>query len=158
MTALDQIRAIGYRVTAEGENLKLTWQGRGKPPAEQVRPLLDELRQRKAEALAALTGPESNPAPEPEHQAFIHQAQALFPGSREIPRGEWTLEDKFQFCLAKCRRIAGSPTTREGVDRVSLRLLAALFTAERNIKEQGGDPLALEGIRYAQRRLGFDPN
>jgi len=156
LNLLGDLKGKGLLITAEAG--KVVVKSPDPKVLDEARPLLEELRQRKTEVLEALAGSEPNPEPEPDHQAFIHQARDLFPGSREISRVEWTLEDKFQFCLDRCRRIAGNPTTREGLERVNLRLLAALFTSERIVKEQGGDPLTLEGIRYAQRRLGFGGN
>ena len=55
---LDRLRDIGYKVTASGDRLRCRWQGPGKPDPSVVRPLLDELRERKAEALASIRGEE----------------------------------------------------------------------------------------------------
>jgi len=51
MELLQKLRKIGYQITLEGANLRLTWQGEGSPDPAMVRPLLEELKQRKEEAV-----------------------------------------------------------------------------------------------------------
>ena len=63
MEVLTRLREIGYRVQAEGDRIKCHWQGEGKPDSETVRPLLEELRQQKAEALKTLREETAGPAP-----------------------------------------------------------------------------------------------
>ena len=61
METIVRLRKMGFRVRAEGGKIKVKWAGSGKAP--DVAPLLDELRERKAEALAALRGEERPPRP-----------------------------------------------------------------------------------------------
>ena len=56
MNTLSRLRAIGYQIQVEGEEIVCRWEGSGRPEAAQVRPLLEELRQHKAEAIEELTG------------------------------------------------------------------------------------------------------
>ena len=63
MDALTKLRDMGYLIRAEGDQIRCSWQGPGKPDPATVRPLLDELRERKAEALAILRGEASKPKP-----------------------------------------------------------------------------------------------
>ena len=51
MNTLSRLQAAGYQVQLEGEEIICRWQGPGKPDAAKVRPLLEELRQHKGEAL-----------------------------------------------------------------------------------------------------------
>ncbi len=52
-TTLSQLRAMGYQIEAEGEDVAYRWTGPGDPP-EEARTLLAELARHKTEALAAL--------------------------------------------------------------------------------------------------------
>jgi hypothetical protein len=54
MNVVKQLRLLGYRVTAKGADLALTYYGAGQPDPARVRPLLEELRQHKAEAITYL--------------------------------------------------------------------------------------------------------
>ncbi|OGG46692.1 MAG: hypothetical protein A3F84_25155 [Candidatus Handelsmanbacteria bacterium RIFCSPLOWO2_12_FULL_64_10] len=63
MDALTKLRDMGYLVRAEGDQIRCSWQGSGKPDPSVVRPLLNQLRDRKAEALAELRGEASQPKP-----------------------------------------------------------------------------------------------
>ena len=61
---LDRLRSLGYEVRVEegstGTKLKLLWRGSGnRPPMSVVRPLIEELRARKEEVVAALRAPSS---------------------------------------------------------------------------------------------------
>lgn len=94
------------------------------------------------------------PAPAGDHQGFLYQAQDLFPGSQVIPREEWSLEDKFQAYVVKCRRIAGNPATPEALADFRLGIQCALIVAE----AMTSNPVTFKGIRYAQVRLGYLPN
>lgn len=61
MRLLDDLRALGFEVEAIGERVRVRHQA--PTPPEAARPLLEELRRRKPEVLAALTMPEGQPAP-----------------------------------------------------------------------------------------------
>jgi hypothetical protein len=54
MQALAKLREVGYSVTLDNDTLRLQWIGQGQPDAAIVRPLLNELRNHKAEALQYL--------------------------------------------------------------------------------------------------------
>ena len=54
MKTLESLEKSGYSVRLDGQEIKLTYQGQGVPDAAQVRPLLDDLRQHKPEALQFL--------------------------------------------------------------------------------------------------------
>ena len=54
MDILDKLRKAGYRVRAEGDKVKATWQGEGKPDPDTVRPLIAELKAHKGAILEAL--------------------------------------------------------------------------------------------------------
>lgn len=98
---------------------------------------------------------QASPGPDPasEHESFLRQAQATFPGSQVIPREAWSLEDKFHVYVARCRRIAGNPTTPEALADFNLGILCALIVAE----AMTTNPATMKGIRYAQGRLGYIP-
>jgi len=51
MLVLQQLEGMGYKITLEGTNLRLTWHGEGNPDPATVRPLLEELKRRKEEAV-----------------------------------------------------------------------------------------------------------
>ena len=62
MKTLSRLQAAGYQVQLEGEEIVCRWLGPGKPDAAQVRPLLEELRQHKDEALQSLKQAQDLPA------------------------------------------------------------------------------------------------
>ncbi|NWF91926.1 MAG: hypothetical protein HXY46_03350 [Syntrophaceae bacterium] len=49
--ALGRLRAIGYRVVLDGENLRYTYQGKHLPPPDQIIPLIEVLKIHKAEII-----------------------------------------------------------------------------------------------------------
>ena len=55
IAAIIELQQLGYEVQADGDHVRLRWRGEGRPPRDQVVPLLNEVKQRKAEVLAALT-------------------------------------------------------------------------------------------------------
>jgi hypothetical protein len=57
IAAIIALQQLGYEVQADGDQLRLRWRGEGKPPRDQVVPLLNEVKRRKVEILAALTTP-----------------------------------------------------------------------------------------------------
>jgi hypothetical protein len=58
IATLVELRRLGYEVQVGGDQVRLRWRGEGRPPRDQVLPLLEEVKRRKAEVLAALTRPE----------------------------------------------------------------------------------------------------
>ena len=66
MEVQTRLREIGYTLAADGENIKCSWRGAGKPDPNTVYPLLEELRSHKAEALAALREETAEPSPYPD--------------------------------------------------------------------------------------------
>ncbi len=60
MLILQQLREAGYIVDLQSEEIKLTWNGAGKPDPGQVKPLLVELKEHKQEAIAYLRAQHSN--------------------------------------------------------------------------------------------------
>ena len=54
MSAIEELRSTGYEVHLEGDDIAFRWTGPGQPDADRVRPLLDEVRQHKEEAVAQL--------------------------------------------------------------------------------------------------------
>jgi hypothetical protein len=52
------LQQLGYEVQVDGDHLRLRWRGEGNPPRDRVVLLLQEVRRRKAEVLAALTTPQ----------------------------------------------------------------------------------------------------
>ncbi|MBS4032640.1 MAG: hypothetical protein KGZ63_14660 [Clostridiales bacterium] len=52
LSLLKKLQEIGYRVTLDGECLRLLWTGSGKPDPATINPLLSELRMRKSEAVS----------------------------------------------------------------------------------------------------------
>jgi hypothetical protein len=54
MQTVTALLRLGYHLSADGSNIRFRYQGPGNPSAE-AKPLIEELRSRKAEALAALT-------------------------------------------------------------------------------------------------------
>jgi hypothetical protein len=55
---LEALQELGYEVQVNGDHVRLRWRGDGQPPRERVVPLLEEVKRRKAEVLAAFTRPE----------------------------------------------------------------------------------------------------
>lgn len=76
MNPLISIQAAGYSATLEGDNIRLRFVGEGEPDAATVRPLLDELRAWKSEAITYLQA--LKPAPE-EPQAGLVTPLAAAP-------------------------------------------------------------------------------
>ena len=56
MTVLACLRALGYNIELEREEIVCRWQGTGMPEAGAVGPLIEELREHKAEAVEWLRG------------------------------------------------------------------------------------------------------
>ena len=54
MDVVARLREAGYWVRVEGDRIKCSWQGQGKPDPDTVKPLIDELRQHRAEVLETL--------------------------------------------------------------------------------------------------------
>jgi hypothetical protein len=50
------LQALGYDIALEGEEIVCRWLGVGPPEASEVRPLIEELREHKAEAVDWLRG------------------------------------------------------------------------------------------------------
>ena len=50
-TLLNQLTRAGYKITVKSDELLLTYTGEGQPDADQVQPLIDELKEKKAEAI-----------------------------------------------------------------------------------------------------------
>ncbi|MSS72857.1 MAG: hypothetical protein EXS64_15390 [Candidatus Latescibacteria bacterium] len=61
-TVLFRLRTMGYNIQTEGREIIYRWQGLGKPDPASVLPLLEEMRLRKAEALAVLEDVEERSA------------------------------------------------------------------------------------------------
>jgi hypothetical protein len=62
MDAVEALKRLGYHLEADGSNIRFRYTGPGRPPAD-ARPLIEELRQRKPEALAHLQGQGGQPLP-----------------------------------------------------------------------------------------------
>jgi hypothetical protein len=62
MHVVHALKRLGYYLEADGANIRFRYLGGGQPPAS-AKPLLEELRARKTEALAALLGTASEPVP-----------------------------------------------------------------------------------------------
>lgn len=73
MQLLRELEELGYEVAFEGNNIRLTWRGQGKPDPATVKPLLDELKRRKEEAIRWLAPRQ----PEPDYKAEAEKAQEL---------------------------------------------------------------------------------
>ncbi len=54
MTLISKLKNLGYELCIDGEKLKYRYTLPGDPPADKVKPLLDELREHKAEVIAQL--------------------------------------------------------------------------------------------------------
>lgn len=61
MLLLQQLKEAGYIISLQGDDLKLTWTGDGKPDPDQVKPLFAELKERKQEALIYLRSQQEQP-------------------------------------------------------------------------------------------------
>ena len=92
MKTLSRLQAAGYQVQLDGEEIVCRWRGPGKPDAAQLRPLLEELRQHKGEALQSLKQAQELPAhvgdwPEEWLETYIERAGIMeFDGG--LPRLE----------------------------------------------------------------------
>ena len=54
MKLLDELKAIGYKVTLKGDKIRATYILPGNPPVDRIKPLLDELRNHKEEVITHL--------------------------------------------------------------------------------------------------------
>lgn len=63
MSVLTYLESLGYQVELKGNDIRLSYQGAGKPDPEQVRPLLRELRDHKPEAIRELQKGNGRPQP-----------------------------------------------------------------------------------------------
>ena len=54
MRAIIEIQAIGYRIDLMGDEIRLVWDGEEDPEPQRIRPLLEEIKVRKGEALEYL--------------------------------------------------------------------------------------------------------
>lgn len=54
MKYIEKLRAAGYKVRLKGDHVICTWCGKGQPDPQKVRPLLEELKANKEEALRYL--------------------------------------------------------------------------------------------------------
>jgi len=59
MNALNKLKELGYEVRLEGDGLSLVWKAPGRPDPSRIRPLLEEVRARKAEAVRCLSEEQS---------------------------------------------------------------------------------------------------
>lgn len=73
MQLLRQLEEVGYQVALVGDNVRLTWRGVGKPDPAIVRPLLEELKRRKEEAIRWLASRQQ----QPDYEAEAAKAQRL---------------------------------------------------------------------------------
>lgn len=89
MHLLRQLEKIGYQATLDGDNVRLTWRGMGKPDPAIVRPLLEELKRRKEEAIRWLVSQQQ----EPDYEAEAAKAAKLL---RELG-----------WCAIECRTLGG---------------------------------------------------
>ena len=96
MTVIDRLQDIGYVVGVDGDSITWHWTGHGFPDPELVRPLLAEVRQHKAEVLAALRH---------EH-AFESVRDTFVPGKR--------LPDGLMFVIEDLEREIGYVAWRTG--------------------------------------------
>jgi hypothetical protein len=84
--AVCELAHLGYRFTLNGEKIKATFHGPGKPNSSQVRPLLESVRAHKAEVLQHLAQ---------KTQAFPDRAITCFecghfsPGKSPNPTQAW---------------------------------------------------------------------
>ena len=56
MKALKELQSLGYQAEIKNGKLSLKYMGEGKPDKETVKPLLEELKQHKREAVTCLKG------------------------------------------------------------------------------------------------------
>ena len=54
MKLLDELKAIGYKVTLKGDKIRATYILPGNPPVDRIKPLLDELRNHKEDIISHL--------------------------------------------------------------------------------------------------------
>lgn len=92
MKTLSRLQNAGYQVQLDGEEIVCRWLGPGKPDAAQIRPLLEELRQNKEEALRSLKQAQDLPAllgdwPQESLEAFIERA-GIMEHDGGLPCGE----------------------------------------------------------------------
>lgn len=73
MQLLRQLEEIGYQAVLDGDNIRLTWRGVGKPDPAIVLPLLEELKRRKEEVRALLAAWQ----PKPDYKGEAEKAQRL---------------------------------------------------------------------------------
>ena len=117
MMVLSHLRAIGYQIQLEGEEIVCCWQGPGKPDAVQVRPLIEELRQHKAEAIESLrkgqirpdAGLPSNLADWPEEwrESYVERAAIMeHDGGLDQPEAEQRAEDLVREAYQRHERVS----------------------------------------------------
>lgn len=79
MRVLTNLNAIGYDVVLEGDEIVCRWHGPGEPEAKSIRPLIEELRRRKTEAVEWLRCDQvllSEPAHWPKEWREQHEERA----------------------------------------------------------------------------------
>ncbi|HAS17899.1 MAG TPA: hypothetical protein DCR39_08470 [Nitrospiraceae bacterium] len=64
MKLLNELKALGYNVILEGDRIRATYTLSGNPPADRVKPLLDELRNHKDDVISHLKAGVAEPVNE----------------------------------------------------------------------------------------------
>lgn len=155
MLLLEKLKDAGYSISLQGEELKLTWTGQGKPNPAQVKPLLAELKERKQEALAYIRSQQERPqqaqvidfAAEAEKVKTALSRQGIVKIKSETLGEEvyWARDNKeavkapagaVVYTIDELRHLYSAGTTREGLRQVheAKKLFGGKVVGEDSIK------------------------
>ena len=124
---LSELSVIGYEIFLQGENIRLRYQKPGNPP-DTVKPLIDELKKHKAEAVNILkTGNTINPTEKTQPRAnvdavWLPEVQALIDWFMKLepPAAPFYLEphihviDPAKYFVSLKREIESGPSCPRG--------------------------------------------
>jgi hypothetical protein len=99
------LQQFGYEVQVDSDHLRLRWRGEGNPPRDRVVLLLQEVRRRKAEVLAALTTPQ-----------MTSGSPAVSPSTMTANSGSTAVADPVEPSSPTVQPAGGDPAPAEDVE------------------------------------------
>jgi len=126
MEVVDALRAAGYEVRLEGDSVAWQWVSEGSPDPELARPLIEALKQEKAEAVEALREEQRTCDDIPPFGPATATGKA---GRSEKPLGEMSVQELSGF-VRWAREESNRLATMDGENRT-----AAFEVFERTCKQ-----------------------
>ena len=109
MNAVHELQAIGYAVTVKDDKVRFSWKGQGQPDPKVVRPLLEDVRNHKPEAIRYLRG----------EQPFFSEVLNVEGICRDTPSGTKVEIDGLTYASSEVDRLRGlSPEKMRAVHLV----------------------------------------